>query len=214
MKQAAVLGAQTFLGFTLCKELLNRGIQVLAVYEKAKNRFEQRQMEEKWLTVGRNAYFELVSEEDSPDLGSCDTAICEASWLKSRPTPAVPFVLVEDGPAWRKDVFEKAAMVYTGHFYGPWQPATEELIQWAADEFKSPPFRDEPGLYIEDAAKTIIHIAMDESSFGKTFYLPGNGVRSDSLYSVVQKTALTKGLDELKNHIEQYPFFYHSSALV
>ncbi|WP_338781051.1 hypothetical protein [Metabacillus sp. FJAT-52054] len=213
MKKAAVLGAQTFLGFALCMEWLEKGVEVLAVYEHGKNSLEKRRMEEMWMTVGRNALFELVSVEENPDLTSCEAAVCEAEWLKHHDEVDFPLLIIERGSKARKNDRDDTAVVYAGSMYGPWQPVTEELTNWRAEDFKVPPFKDDPGLYIEDAAKTIAELASKDFR-GQSFYLPGNGVRSEELYPLAQETSLKEGLEELKKHMEQYPFLYGSSALV
>ncbi|MBS2968369.1 hypothetical protein J9317_06305 [Metabacillus sp. KIGAM252] len=213
MKKAAVLGAHTFLGFALCMEWLEKGVEVLAVYEKAKNSLEERRMEEMWMTVGRNALFELVCKEENPDLQSCDAAVCETEWLEHHNTIDIPLLIIEKGGKARKEVSDHNGVIYAGKMYGPWQPATEELTNWRAEDFAVPPFKKDPGLYIEDAAKTIAELAAKDFK-GQSFYLPGNGVRREELYPLVQETPIKKGLEELKKHMEQYPFLYDSSALV
>lgn len=52
MDQAIVFAAQQFLGFEICKELLNQGYEVMAIeHEQMVNDYSN----EKWLEIGRNA---------------------------------------------------------------------------------------------------------------------------------------------------------------
>ncbi|MGE6260212.1 hypothetical protein ACQKCU_20415 [Heyndrickxia sporothermodurans] len=52
MERAVVFNAQQFLGFEICKELLNKGYEVLAIEHKGMVHDVNK---EKWLEIGRNA---------------------------------------------------------------------------------------------------------------------------------------------------------------
>ncbi|MGD7009177.1 hypothetical protein [Metabacillus sp. 84] len=207
MKQAAVLGAQTFLGFALCGKLVERGVPVKAVFDQPGNKHEKRTMEEKWLTIGRNALFTPVCREDHPNLKECGVVFNHPEKVIEVEALHVISMILTNG---ERAAGENETLIYLGSLYGPWQPATEELNRWAASDFTFPPFHDDPGLFIEDAAAAVIDIAFGEGTKGQSYYLPGNGVRADNQYPLTQKTSLEKGLEQLQTHMELYPFLYGS----
>ncbi|WP_114743988.1 hypothetical protein [Falsibacillus pallidus] len=61
MNHAIVFSAGGFIGFSLCRELLNRGYNVLAIEH---NETMQISEENKWMEFGRNANFNVSSLED------------------------------------------------------------------------------------------------------------------------------------------------------
>ncbi|MTH53258.1 hypothetical protein GKZ89_07510 [Bacillus mangrovi] len=211
MKQAAVLGAHTCLGFALCKEWMERGYSVLAVFEAPSNPFEERRQEEMMMTVGRNALFHPARGNEEPDLAGCDFAVCGTGWLENFQAQDLPQILLAADETQNAD--SGKTIIYTGPVYGPWQYPGEELINWAKTGFAAVPFRDDPGVFAEDAAKTIADLT-DSKPFGKTYYLPGNAAGGEQLTPLSRKTPIAQALKELKLHMEQYPFLYDSSALV
>ncbi|WP_088103545.1 NAD-dependent epimerase/dehydratase family protein [Halalkalibacter urbisdiaboli] len=61
MKKVVVTGGMGFIGFHLCKRLLEEGIEVIAIDEMPSERREQQ--EEMHLRIGRNALFQLINKK-------------------------------------------------------------------------------------------------------------------------------------------------------
>ncbi|MGV3467151.1 MAG: hypothetical protein ACO1OT_17910 [Heyndrickxia sp.] len=64
MENAIVCGAMHFVGFELCKELLNHGCSVVAIDNESNT---EKSSMEKWLEIGRNANLMRISIEEIRD---------------------------------------------------------------------------------------------------------------------------------------------------
>lgn len=196
MEYALVFGAQQFIGFELCKALVNQGYEVLAIDEQ-----QQEEMLEnnKWMEIGRNAnlqYREIGESIELQDNMICFLPIYDYYIVEKKDILQKVYSKLEDmmdaihkvvviSPTqcfkseweekWCSDILKKDVIfhqIYVPTLYGPWQPQSLLFHQLISGDLQLD-YKDDPSdaIFIEDAVNTIISLLEDRQDQQQTIML-------------------------------------------
>lgn len=183
MKNAIVAGATSFVGFSLCKKLIRREVEVYGM-ELQEKKFDLE--EDKLMEIGRNAFFHFQGKVDKGNFNGgekFDAAyfvleteeLYEREYLErfiylsnlSRKVYLVaPHNLAQRGKLLQKHLEDlPTTLVIHPALFGPWQPDKESIQRKIIDELTGKPTSDklemenQDILFVEDITEVLISLA-------------------------------------------------------
>lgn len=183
MKNAMVVGATSFVGFSLCKKLIHREVEVYGV-ELSTNKAAHD--EDKLMEIGRNAYFRyqgLFNRESLEAAGKFDAAyFCleTEEMFKREYQEVIAFMSEQSGKVFLVTprifaetctILQKllkhpnSTLVVHPALFGPWQPQEEPIQRKIIEELTGEAgseklvMEDQDILYVEDFAEMLIKLS-------------------------------------------------------
>ncbi|MBT2573838.1 hypothetical protein J7E26_07715 [Bacillus sp. ISL-51] len=127
MKAALIIGADEFLGLSLCEQLMDEGTYVDVILAQPKDKTRQLYLEERLMWLGRNEHFQKIDEIGEKTYDQICIQYGSGFLPEDRTEPLYWIIYSEDLEAWEKSCQREAARaIILPPLYGPWREPKED----------------------------------------------------------------------------------------
>ncbi|KXZ13604.1 hypothetical protein AXI59_05230 [Bacillus nakamurai] len=126
MKAALIIGADEFLGLSLCELMMDEGTYVDVILAEPEDKTRQLYLEERLMWLGRNDHFQKIDEIGEKTYDQICIQYGNGFLPEDRTEPLYWIIYSEDREAWEKSCQrESARAIILPPLYGPWREPKE-----------------------------------------------------------------------------------------
>ncbi|MCP1564791.1 MULTISPECIES: hypothetical protein [Bacillus amyloliquefaciens group] len=127
MKTALIIGADEFLGLSLCERLMDEGVHVDVILAEPEDKTRQLYLEERLMWLARNGLFQIIDEIGEKEYDRICVQYGSGCLPEERAEPLYWIVYSEDHGDWEKNGQRGTAKaIILPPLYGPWTEAKED----------------------------------------------------------------------------------------
>lgn len=104
MKTALIIGADEFLGLSLCERMMDEGVHVDVILDEPEDKTRQLYLEERLMWLGRNGLFQIIDEIGEKEYDRICVQYGSGCLPEDRKEPLYWIVYSEDHEDWEKTV--------------------------------------------------------------------------------------------------------------
>ncbi len=127
MKTALIIGADEFLGLSLCERLMDEGVHVDVILAEPEDKTRQLYLEERLMWLARNGLFQIIEKIGEKEYDRICVQYGSGCLPEKRAEPLYWIVYSEDHGDWEKNgQRDTAKAIILPPLYGPWTEAKED----------------------------------------------------------------------------------------
>lgn len=127
MKTALIIGADEFLGLSLCELMMDEGTYVDVILAEPEDETRQQYLEERLMWLGRNEHFQKIDAIGEKTYDQICIQYGSGFLPEDRTEPLFWIIYSEDREDWEKSSQrESARAIILPPLYGPWRETKEE----------------------------------------------------------------------------------------